>query len=125
MLVLFINLVDVKNLYLPYIQAFLNVYSVWTNLGSVLIEALKADSLCEGNASDPAGLGAGDVAEASREQILGHLGGFPAARVPGHHNHRVKPHQLHDPISVLKDRQVLLLPAELGQFPKALFLAEV
>ena len=65
------------------------------------------------------------MTEARRQEILGHLRGLPAARVPRHHHNGVAPHQLHDPVSVLEDGQVLLLPPQLGQFPKALPLAEV
>jgi len=96
-----------------------------TNLGAVLIETLKADPLREGYTRDTSRLSAGDVVEASREKILGYLGGLPAARVPCHHDHRVASHQLHYPVPVLVDGQALLLPAELGQLSKTLSLAEV
>lgn len=101
------------------------IWSFMTNLRAELIETLKADPLCKWYTGDTSRLCAGYVVEASWEKILRNLGGFPASCVPRHHNHRVKSHQLHYPVPVLVDGQVLLLSAELGQFAKTLSLTEV
>ena len=101
------------------------IWSFMTNLWAELIETLKADPLCKWYTGDTSRLGAGYVVEASWEKILRYLGGFPAASVPCHHDHGVKSHQLHYPVPVLVDGQVLLLSAELCQFAKTLSLTEV
>ena len=96
-----------------------------TNLRAVLIETFKADPLGEGYTGNPSRLSAGNVVEASCKKILRDLGGFPTACVPCHHQHRALSHQLHNPVPVLEDGKVLLLPAELGQLSKTLSLTEV
>ena len=54
--------------------AFHNEIHLVGNLRAVLIQRLEADPLGEGDASDSARLRAGDLAEPSSQEVLGHLG---------------------------------------------------
>ena len=91
----------------------------------VLAQGLEAHPLSQRDAGNPPWLGAGNVGEATVQQVLRDLGGLATARVPGHDHDLVISDGPQYLGLVVCYGQVRLTRSQLSELRKLLFLEEV